>query len=247
MPSSASMTPSLSETLAPPSTATNGRLGRWRSSMQHVDLALQQPAGGARQRPWRPDDRGVGAVRGAEGVVDVAVDPVDEPGHEAVVVRLLPGVLTQVVEQLDARCQLGQPGADGCDRVLRVDGALGAAEVAGRHDVGAALLQPRQRGQRGPDAEVIGDPPPAVAVDVTIVLQRHVEVGAHEDPLAVERSELLLEVFEGGVLRWSRSPRRQLALNASGATDRRPSCRRTAGSRPSGWSSPTRCRTSRAP
>ena len=44
MSSSASMTPSLSLTLAPPSTATNGRFGSLRSSQQDLDLALQQAA-----------------------------------------------------------------------------------------------------------------------------------------------------------------------------------------------------------
>ena len=38
------MTPSLSLTLAPPSTATNGRFGFVAQPEQHLDLALQQPA-----------------------------------------------------------------------------------------------------------------------------------------------------------------------------------------------------------
>ena len=41
------MTPSLSLTLAPPRTATNGRAGSLRSAEQHLDLPGQQPAGGA--------------------------------------------------------------------------------------------------------------------------------------------------------------------------------------------------------
>ena len=53
---------------------------------QHLDLAGEQAAGGARQRPRRPDDRRVGAMRGAERVVDVRVLAVDELRDESGVV-----------------------------------------------------------------------------------------------------------------------------------------------------------------
>ena len=52
-------TSSLSATLAPPTTATNGRAGA-PGSPQHLDLAGQAQAGGARQELRRPDDGGVG-------------------------------------------------------------------------------------------------------------------------------------------------------------------------------------------
>ena len=71
--SSASITPILSLTLAPPSTATNGRFGCWRRPSSTSTSRGQQPAGGGRQRARRPHDRGVGPVGGAEGVVDVGV------------------------------------------------------------------------------------------------------------------------------------------------------------------------------
>ena len=184
----ASMTPSLSLTLAPPSTATNGRLGSLRMPEEHLDLAGEQATHRRRDVAGRTDDRGVGAVRRTEGVVDVAVDALDEAAHEGVVVALLARVEAQVLEQLDAGGELGQAGAYRVHGVLRVGRALGPAEVAGRDDAGAALLQPLQRRQGGADAEVVGD---------LAAGERHVEVGADEDPLAVERPEARLEVLEG--------------------------------------------------
>ena len=128
-------------------------------------------------------------MRGPEGVVDVAVDPLDEPGGESRVVAFLPGVETEVLQQLDAGRQLGQPCPHRVHRVLRVWLPLRAAQMAGCDDLRAALLQPLQRRQSGADTEVVGDPR-------RVAVERHVEVGADEDPLPVERSQLLLEILE---------------------------------------------------
>ena len=78
---------------------------------QDVDLLLQQPPHRRRHELRRPDDRGVGAMRGAERVVDVGVDAVDELRHERRVVALLARIEAQVLEQLDARRQLGEARA----------------------------------------------------------------------------------------------------------------------------------------
>ena len=108
--SSAPITPSLSLTFAPPRTATNGRFGLLRSPRStSTSLASSRPAA-LRQRGGRADDRGVGPVRGTEGVVDVGVLALDEPGDERRVVRRLARIETEVLEQLDAGRQLGQPG-----------------------------------------------------------------------------------------------------------------------------------------
>ena len=62
--SSASITPSLSLTLAPPSTATNGRVGVVEQSRdEHLDLAVQQPP--ARVREDRAAGRRSTRARGA--------------------------------------------------------------------------------------------------------------------------------------------------------------------------------------
>ncbi len=78
--------------------------------------------------------------------------------------------------------QLAQAHGDRRERVLlvrlRVD-ALGAAQVRGDDDLGAALQQGAESGHRGADPAVVGD---ARAVE------RHVEVGAHQHALAGEDS-----------------------------------------------------------
>ena len=63
--SRASMTPSLSLTLAPPRITTNGPLGIGAQRQQDLDLTGQQPAGGAGQEPRRArrSRRGPGATR----------------------------------------------------------------------------------------------------------------------------------------------------------------------------------------
>ena len=58
---------------------------------QHLDLRCEQPAHRRRHERRRSDDRGVGAVRGAEGVVDVAVDALDEPLDERSSLASSPG------------------------------------------------------------------------------------------------------------------------------------------------------------
>ena len=65
--------------------------------------------------------------------------------------------------------------------------------------VRAVLLQPLERGQRGPDAEVVGD---------LLAVQRHVEVGAHQHPLAVDRREVLeqRQLHAPVTARWRRRP-----------------------------------------
>ena len=67
---------------------------------EHLDLLGQQPAGGAGQELRRPHDRGVGPVRCTEGVIDVGVEPVDQPFDELGIVGLLPRVVPQVLQQL---------------------------------------------------------------------------------------------------------------------------------------------------
>jgi hypothetical protein len=69
--------------------------------------------------------------------------------------------------------QLAEAGRHRLDRILRaVIFRLRAAEMrADAHLGGAALEQQLERGQGGADARVVGDP---------AVLERHVQVGAHE-------------------------------------------------------------------
>ena len=108
-PSSASMTPSLSLTLAPPRIGDERARRAWSAARRAPRPRAAAAGPSPTAVPRRPDDRGVGAVRRAEGVVDVAVDALDEPIDERGVVALLAGVEAQVLEQLDAGRELGEP------------------------------------------------------------------------------------------------------------------------------------------
>ena len=153
-----SITPSLSLTFDPPEHDHEGPTRVVAQRQQHLDLAGQQPPGRAGQEPRRADDRGVGPVRGAEGVVDVGVLTLDQPLHEGRIVGRLTRVEAQVLEQLDARRQLGQalarPARPSTGDRARPSGRprwVQAVTVAPRR------LQPLDGGQGGPDAQVVGD------------------------------------------------------------------------------------------
>ena len=132
-------------------------------------------------------------MRRAERIVDVAVDAVDEWRNERRIVGCLTRIEAEVLEQLDARRELFEPDAHRIHRELGVRLALRATEVAGGDHRGTALGEPLDGRERRPDPEVVDD---------HAVVERHVEVGADEDPFAVETSERRLEVLQrrdGGV------------------------------------------------
>ena len=116
-------------------------------------------------------------MRGAEGVVHVQVEAVGELARELRVVARLAGVEARVLEHPDplVRQKLAQPGLDRLHRERGVF-ALRPAEVRADDDLGgAAFQQELERRQRGADPGVVGD---------LAVLERHVQVGAHEHALA---------------------------------------------------------------
>ena len=93
--------------------------------------AGRRPTAGLR----RADDRGVGPVRRAERVVDVERrGPRSADATKAGSLAVLARVEPQVLEQLDAGRELGEPGPHRLDGVLRVGRALGPAEVGARGD-----------------------------------------------------------------------------------------------------------------
>ena len=94
-----SMTPILSETLAPPRTTTSGRCGRLDDPGQLGQLALEQQPGVAGQQARDALGAGVGAVGGAEGVVDVEVGERGERLGELRVVLGLARLEADVLEQ----------------------------------------------------------------------------------------------------------------------------------------------------
>ena len=90
--------------LAPPSRAANGRSGSpSRRPRASTSRASSRPAALALQPLGHPHHRGVGAVGGAEGVVDVDLGQGRELVGEGRIVLLLAGVEAEVLEQRDAR------------------------------------------------------------------------------------------------------------------------------------------------
>ena len=158
-------------------------------------LPLQQQPGVARQQTGDAHGAGVGAMGGAEGVVDVDVGELGERPGKGRVVLGLPGLEADVLQQqhfagpeaprhrLDVAAdhrrrlldrdaeQLGQPLADRAHRERGVGLALRPAEVGDEDQGRAPLAQQLDRRQRRPDSRVVGDP---------AVLQRDVEVDPDE-------------------------------------------------------------------
>ena len=211
--SRAVMTSILSETLAPPMMATKGRFGVGDGLAEVVELFFHQQARGALAALLLDEvrdafGRGVGAVRGAEGVVDVDVAELSELFGEGGVVGLFGGVEAEVFEQqrlagLEVAGHLARDGADAVGRegdvfavgedVLEklaeavddrakahgVDAlALGAAEMRGEDDLGFAAQSVLDGGDGFADARVVGDG--------ALFGERDVEVDANEDTLVGE-------------------------------------------------------------
>ena len=223
-----------------------GPLGVGGQPGEDLELAGHQPPGVVRQPLRHVEHRRVLAVHGAERVVDVDVgeggQPVGQLAARRVVLRRLGGLEPDVLQQQDVavgQCgrlggrvvtgdvrrerhgrteELRQPRRHRREGELRVGRSLGPAEVRGDDDAGAGVAQGLQRRQAGADPAVVGDGSGAL-------VQGDVQVGAHED--APTGDALGEEVVQGTHLRWTYRP---------GWSGRR-----------GGWSSPTRCRTSRAP
>ena len=176
-----------------------GRGGDERAEVAH--LLLQQEAGDGGEVGGNARGRGVGAVGRAEGVVDVQAREPGEGGGEGVVVGLLLGVEAQVLEErhlargegsgdvlggtADAVLgegdvlpkKLGQSLSDGREAEIGAALAPGATEVGTDEHGRAVLGQVADGGERLADAGVVGD---------GASIKGHVEVGAQEDPLAID-------------------------------------------------------------
>ena len=180
-PSSASITLSLSLTFEPPSTATNGRGGVLAQAEQHLDLRRQQPARRRGHELRRADDRGVRAVRGAERVVDVGVDALDQRRHEGRVVAVSPGSKRRFSSSSTPGASSARRARIGATEYFGSGAPFGRPRWVAVTTVAPRSLQPVDRRQGGADAEVVGDGP--------VVVERDVEVGAQQDALAVQVAE----------------------------------------------------------
>jgi len=186
-------------------------------SPQRGDLALEQPAGRARQQVRDTLRARVRAMRAPEGVVDVHVRQFSQRARKLGVVARLTGLETHVLEhQHLARLQLLAQPHDliANDRRRQHDGGAGElaqalcerrhretvlapaprpAKVRGQQQSRLARAQLFDRLQRRADASVVGNLHGAVLA----AAQRHVEVDPHEHAPAahvelLERSHRLL-------------------------------------------------------
>ena len=136
------MTPSLSETLAPPSTTTYGPLGVLGELAQHLDLGHDQPARRVRQQPGHVVDAGVLAVHRAEAVADVELGE-RRPACSANAPRV--GVVLGLLARLEAQV-LQQGDLAVLQRLATTLCALVADHVGGEgHVLAEQLAQPRGR------------------------------------------------------------------------------------------------------
>ena len=169
----------------------------------------QQPRRGVRHLTHHAGRRGVGPVRGPEGVVDVSVARRRQGGGERGVAGLFAGVEAQVLEQHRAAAaglrlrrrrrfadgvgcedhrpveQFDEARGDRPQRQGRVRDPPGAAQMRGDDERGPALEGQLQGRHGRADAGVVAD----LAVD-----QGDVEIDAHEQPAPVE-----FEVVDGSL------------------------------------------------
>ena len=80
--------------------------------------------------------------------------------------------------------QLGQAGGNGLEGELRLEFALGTAQVRAEDHAGAMLHQVLDGGQGGDDTVIVGD--------FAFFVQRDVEIAADKHPLAFD-----VDVFDG--------------------------------------------------
>ena len=209
--SRASMTWILSETLAPPSTATSGRSLGCDGHVQVADLLLHQEPGHRVLHVVRDPFRGgVGAVRAAEGVVDEhgRARVLHQAAREGGIVLLLLGVEAHVLEEQHAAVLQGlrrlrtssptQSEAIGTSRCSSspsraatgarlnsgVGPLLGPAQVRGQGQARPALDQVLEGGQGRADARVVGD---AAALEGDVVVHAHEDVRPLEVPQVLDR------------------------------------------------------------
>ena len=201
---------------------------------QLAHLALEQQPGVAGQQMGDALGRRVGAMRCAEGVVDVHVGQPGERRGQLGIVARLPRLEAAVLEhQQLARAQalglrldlgaddrrrhadlgaqqIGHAGRHWRHRERRVRTVLRPAEVRDQHGGGAAVADQLDRRQSRADAGVVGHRRPAVTVR-----QRHVEVDSGEHPLAADRGVANARLVEGAALAQTAAGSRSRTLAAS--------------------------------
>ena len=219
------MTPSLSETFEPPSTTTYGPLRVVGQPAQHVDLGRDQAAHRVRQPLRDVVDRRLLAVHDAEAVGDEGVgergELVGERAALGVVLAGLARVEPDVLQHRDlAVARAPSTVAVALSPTVSVAKATGRAEQLaeprrrpGAREYagsGAPLGRPRwatttTRAPASASAWMVGTlariRPSSVIVRA---VERDVEVGADQDPLAPEVAEVSMPDVASGTVRASR-------------------------------------------
>ena len=214
---------------------------------QHLDLGRDQPAGGVRQPLGDVDDGGVLAVHGTEAVGDVRAvlahqrgELVGERAALGVVLGGLARVEAQVLEQHQAAVLHRPDGRPGrlphrVGRERDLDAGQQLADPLGHGGERVLLLgralgpaevgahHDARAGVQEPLPRGQRRPDPAVVGDGGAV-ERHVQVAADQDLAA-----------------------REVAQRVDPSAAVTGPCRPAGRGRRGGWSSPTRCRTSRRP
>ena len=220
---------------APPTISTNGRGGSFEQPTELPQFAVEQePAEGFPDEAADGGGRGMGAVGGAEGVVDVDLAEGGQLGGEGRIVRFLAVVEAKVLAEQDAavvECVGGVPdrrahavrgegdgsaedGGQGTgDRAQaepRLDPAPRSAAVGQQDDAGAGVAESVERRLRFEQAG---------RVEHAVSGHRHVEVDADDDPPPAQGRGAVTEV------RWegqdSAVPLAGVALQSSGHATRR--------------------------
>ena len=180
----------MSETLAPPTMATNGLAGSCsKSPSTSTSRSSSRPAADG-SLVGGPTTEACARWRRAEGVVHVDVEPLHEPVDELRVVRRLTRVEAQVLLELDLGSELGEDLAQRLDREGGIGHPLGlprwvhavtCAPWAKSHEmVGMAALIRKS-------SSTVGSP------SVVRRAERDVEVDTQQDPGAVEWRKILEE------------------------------------------------------
>ncbi len=216
------MTPILSLTFAPPRMATNGRSGFCNALPEILQFFLhKQPGRGLLHKFGDAHRGGMGAVRRAERVIDVVLGELGELLGKTFVIRLFFRVEAQVFEQerlslfqfegdfLGLRAnalgaesdiftarkftieQHAQALGNRLQAHLWIGFALGSSEMRSENETRTVAQSVLDRGQSFADAGVIHD---------AAIVERDVEVHAHEDAVIVEGQIANRKFGHGGFL-----------------------------------------------
>src|SRR6188508_1943867 len=178
------------------------------------NFLLQQKARGGNGHVLRDPDRGsVGPMRGTEGIVDVDVAERSQRLRECLIIFFFAGMKAKIFEEHDVAGlhfgdeafyiradavggkddvfseQPSEPLRDGRQTEFWIERALRASEVGADNGFSAVVDHTVDCRKRGADPGIVGD--------LQRIVERHVEIGADNHPLARQRDvvdRLLMQI-----------------------------------------------------